>query len=107
MAGCTASPCQVKIGSTVSSVLTFQTKAPISDALTCDVFGVFNGATVPFPGTPVCKQTSKGADGKVVYELGLTVPSIAPKVSSAVIEKAAIGSINQGPGKQKQNVECA
>lgn len=81
MDGCTDTPCPAKVGAAVSGELTLKSKDPIPETLACTVTGNLNGASIPFPGTPECKQKSKTDDGNFVYKLSLEVPAVAPKVS--------------------------
>jgi len=49
MDGCSASPCEVHRGETAHGGFVFQAAAS-TNTLTCEIFGIIFGETLPFPG---------------------------------------------------------
>ena len=79
---CPESPCEVRGGAPVSGQLKFETSEPIPDVLDCQVLGLINNTPIPFPGVVTCnlKEKAPNGQGSNIFELGLTVPSIVPRV---------------------------
>ncbi len=79
---CPESPCEVHGGTPVSGQLKFQTTEPIPDVVDCKVIGLINNTPIPFPGVVTCnlKEKAPNGQGPNVFELGLTVPPVVPKV---------------------------